>query len=125
MARKIIVLERPDKGHSGRGIEVRVAFWLDVPVSRQPYVTDRQAGVSAVDMGPDRATTAELTALDNGNVTEIVEMVRFPPGTAVPTIKTGLIARYNELQAQVNSDNEIANYGTSWDGTIWTNKVIA
>lgn len=125
MARKIIVLERYDKAMAGRGVEVRVAFWLDIPAARQPFYADRQGPTSVVDAGPDKATAAELAALDAGTVTEVVDTVRFNPGATIAAIRAALVTRYNALQTIENEATEYANYGTSWDGTNWTNRTTA
>ena len=97
MARKIIVLDQV--GLPSDSI-YNVAFWLLVPTARQPFhanatATSRVVGIQA----------AELSAIQAGQVVEVVEAVPYVIGTPLSTIQADLIARYNIAQTAVNNQN--------------------
>lgn len=114
MARQIIVLERTGPGNE---IQFRAAFWLAVPVARQPLLANA-AAVSAV---KDASVTApELAAIQTGAVVEQTDTFRFASGTALAVIEAALQAEFTARQAALTADNRYARYGSSFDGTVWT-----
>jgi len=120
MARKIIILDRV--GYPSDDA-FRVAFWLDVPVARQPFYADA-AFVSAV-IGVDAPDASELSALRSGVVVEVVDTVFMPTGTTLAQLRTRAQAIHTRLQADVTARNLWARYGSFWDGTTWTVKGVA
>jgi hypothetical protein len=115
MARKIIILDRV--GYPSDDA-FRVAFWLDVPVARRPFYANA-AFVSAV-AGTQAPDVTEQAALEEGAVTEVVEVVSFLAGAKLTDIRQELIRRHTRIQAEVTDKNLWARYGTFWDGTAWT-----
>jgi hypothetical protein len=114
MARQIIVLDRlPNAG----GIaQYNVAFWLGVIAARQTFFANAQATSQVKGI-----TAGELTALQNGSVVERVEQYGVDPAKTIAQIQADLVARKNVLQADLDATNQFARYGTSFDGTTWTN----
>ena len=112
MAKQIIILETTDKGR------LRAAFWLAVPAARQPFYAN--SNVSAY----KDATTQEATALQSGAVKE--EVATFViGGLTAGQIRTLLQGEFTRRQAELNAYNPWARFGTSWDGTTWTNSGVA
>jgi hypothetical protein len=110
MPRKIIVLEQV--GETG---DFRVAFWLDVPATRQSFYADPSA------TSLFRAASAEeIAAIRAGAVVERVERFDRPFGGSLAQLRNALVIRYGQLQARVDADNPWVRYGTSYDGTTWT-----
>lgn len=124
MARKIIVLDQPGLPSD---LTYRVAFWLTVPASRQPYQAVLNAGTRSQVIGPAAPTAAELNDFATGAVIEQVVTVPFVPGTPLATILAQLQSLYNAAQAQSDSAafNQWNRYGSSWDGTTWTGVTVA
>lgn len=120
MARQTIILERV--GYPSDDA-FRVAYWLDVPAARQPFYA-QPAFVSAV-IGTEAPDAAELAALRNGAVVEVVEDVFVPVGTTVAQFRARVVARRAALQAEVTNRNLWARYGSFHDGTSWTAKGVA
>lgn len=120
MARKIIILDRV--GYPSDDA-YRVAFWLDVPADRQPFYANA-AFVSEV-IGTEAPSAAELTALRSGAVVEQVDRIWMPVGTSVAQRAARLQAEFNIRQSDVTTRNDWARYGTTWDGTTWTQKGVA
>lgn len=110
MARKIIILDQV-----GDPSDYRVVFWLDVPAARQRFYVNATAKSAFLD-----ATAPELTAIQTGVVTEIVERFNRPNGTTLTTLRTALAARHVELQTKVADYNPWNRYGSSFDGSTWT-----
>ncbi len=123
MARQIIVLEdqNPSRG-DGDPISYRYAFWLTVPTARQSFYANASATSRVKD-----ATTAEITAIQNGSIKETVDNFSAAAGTTLAQIQTGLVAQFNAAQAVLNSSasNAWNRYGTFYDGSAWTMKTTA
>ena len=66
------------------------------------------------------ATTAEITAIQAGQVVEQVDVFEAPIGTPIATIQAALIAAFTRFQARITAFNPTVRYGTSFDGTAWT-----
>lgn len=112
MARKIIILDRLNLPSDQ---DYRVAFWLAVPPERQSFYADATAKSRVIG-----ATGAEVSAIQNGAVVEVVELFPRPAATTLANLRTALIGRFNALQADLTLRNPYDRYGTSWDGTAWT-----
>lgn len=111
MAKKIIVMERvPDAR-----IRLRGVFWIAVPLSKQSGFAD--AGKAS--LYPE-ATAGEIADLRAGRVQELPFDNDWAPGTGVAAIKAALIGVYNDLQSRMDNPGLRQFYGTSWDGTAWT-----
>lgn len=117
MARKIIILERQGMPSD---TNYRVAFWLDVPVARQSMYANPAA--TSVVKG---ATVPELALITSGAVVEVVETVQQPNGAPLANVRNAIVARFNQLQAELNARNLWDRYGTYWDGTSWTAAGVA
>lgn len=111
MARQIIILDRLP----GPVPTFRVVYWLDVPVAVRPYLADPARTSQVVD-----ATAGELTALRDGSVVEVVEVVANHPGRTLPQQLADLVARRAVLQAERDADRTYQRYGSYYDGTSWT-----
>lgn len=122
MARQIIVMEKLPAQDVGNNVGYRIAFWLSVPAARRPFYANASIQSQVAD---GSVTPAELTALQNGSVVEIVEDKQWPPGKTGAQMKADAQTRFTELQAVVNAKNLWPSYGTSFDGNIWTDKAIA
>lgn len=109
MTKRIIILER--QGNQS----FSVAFWLDVPVARQPFY----ANASATSRYKD-ALAAEITAIQSGAIKEVVDNVSADVITNLAGIKTQLQAIYTAKQAAINALNNWDRYGSFFDGTSWT-----
>ena len=108
MATQVIVLETTPKGR------LRAAFWLSVPVARQPFYAD--AGKKSEYKS---ASAGELSAITSGAIVEQVgEFVVC--GMTNAQIRTMLQAEFTARQNAVNAYNPWTRYGTLWDGTTWT-----
>ena len=113
MAKQIIVLETTPKGR------LRAAFWLSVPVARQPFYADAGKKSQYKD-----ATAGELSSITSGAVVEQVgEFV--VGGMTNAQIRTMLQAEFTTRQNAISTDNPWTRYGTSWDGATWTNGGVA
>lgn len=111
MAKQIIILETTDKGR------LRAAFWLAVPAARQRFYADRTTAYKD-------ASAPELSAFQSGAVTEQVAVFTIA-GMTNGQIRTLLQDEFARRQAAVNAYNPWARFGTSWDGTTWTNGGVA
>jgi hypothetical protein len=94
---------------------INYALWAAVPASRQtayanPSATSAWTG----------ATTAEITALQNGSVVESVQSTQFPIGTLPATIEAELVNRFTQYQTQITNANPWAYYGSTYNGSAWT-----
>jgi stage V sporulation protein SpoVS len=112
MAKKIIILTKENK--SGY-FEIQYLFWLTVPVSQQPLRVSATVTSSYRD-----ASTAEIQAIQVGQIAEVSGMVGYTQGTSNATVTADLISRYNSAQVNLNTESQWHYYGTYWDGTSWT-----
>jgi hypothetical protein len=117
MSKKIIVLERVNIPSD---MDFRYVFWADVPTTRQSYY----ANPIATSLYKD-ATTVELTAIQTGVVVETSGIWQSVSGQTVSQIKAALITEFTRYQNHITNDNPIPYYGTSYDGTTWTNVTVA
>lgn len=117
MARKIIVL---DQSGLPSDSNYNVAFWLAVPVARQPFYAN--AAATSVVIG---AQAAEITAIQQGQVVETVQSVSYPAGTTLAAITADLVSRYTAAQDALTTNNPWNRYGSSWNGTSWTPVTVA
>ena len=113
MAKKIIIL---GKQNISNYFEVSYLLWVDVPLEQQtfrinPDATSQYKG----------ATTAEITALKDGSIVEMMGLCSFAEGTIIPTIKAELIGKYNAAQNDVNADTKFSYYGVYYNGANWAN----
>ena len=120
MARQIIIL---DQQGFPSDATYRYVLWATVPAARvaayaNPAATSALQPVANV---PGGITTAELAAIQAGQIVERVGTATFPAGTPAATMATFVIGQWNSFQAQITASNPWGRYGTSWDGTAWTN----
>jgi len=108
MAKQIVVLETTAKNR------LRVAFWLSVPVARQPFYADSNKKSRYKD-----ATAGELSAITSGAVAEQVGEFTVD-GLTITQVRALLSAEFTKRQNDINTYNPWSRYGTSWDGTTWT-----
>lgn len=109
MAKKIIILERM---RSDDLIDIKVAFWTDVPLANQVADATRKSAFAG-------ATPAELAALRSGSVAETSKRMTWPKGTALPSIRSDLIAEHARIQTNTTAVNPKQLYGAYWDGSAW------
>ena len=121
MAREIIVLsveKRPDNSTHLSGV-----FWLTTPASLvvpRPGLTSAVPSSTTVSWG---VTSAELTALQNGTVTEQAwDSGQVPSGTTLAQIETGLVNLFNAAQTALNAKATAASYIGSFFDSVngWT-----
>lgn len=117
MARKIIILERVNMPSDQ---DFRVAFWIDVPASRQAFY----ANPAAVSVVKD-ATQAELDAIKAGAVVEEVQAMPARANATQAQLLAALVTRYTARQAEFSARNPWARYGSYWDGSSWTGVTVA
>ena len=115
MAKKIIFLERL----STQKASFRVAYWADVPSARQTFYADASKASAWGD-----ASAAEIIALQNGSVVERVETFSAQVQRTRAEIKMALQVRWVAFQAEINAANPWNFYGSSWDGTAWTDEGV-
>jgi hypothetical protein len=122
MARRAIILENTTADSPGADIEIRVALWADVPVSRQPFYA-RAGAVSAY----RNATNAENTAIASGALAESVQVIPRPAGTTNAQLRNAVEQALTAWQAYVTSFNPWARYGSSFDSatSTWTGVTVA
>ena len=118
MAQLIIILERM----SMTPPTFRYCLRATVPEARQAYYADPfKTSIYK------NATGEDLTAMKAGALVE--RSSEFAVGTStIAQVKAALIEAQAEFQARVNEDREWnpqKYLGTSWDGTTWTNVVVA
>jgi hypothetical protein len=123
-SKRVIILEGKDATRT-----YRVCYWLDVPAIRRPFY----ANANRVSAYRD-ATAAELTALRDGSVAEVVETVTFPLARTVAQIQGDLAARWQAGQTAMTNGgailgvetNQFERYGTflAGDGSAWTNITV-
>lgn len=133
MARKITILELLADNADAQ--IYRVVFWLTAPTGREPYYAD---GAKASVMAGTTAapTTAELAALRDGKVVEVVDNVsldkKSPTDGHVYTLAefnaaatAKLQAQHTAMQGQVDLYNPRRFYGTTWsDENGWVVKTL-
>ncbi|GAC1700095.1 MAG: hypothetical protein NVS9B4_00850 [Candidatus Acidiferrum sp.] len=127
MARQIIILENHTPGAGPTEPQIyKYLFWLNVPVGRQPYFANA-AATSAANKGPNAATAAELLAIQNGAVKEVIETINVAPGTSIAQIQAILTSALTAAQSALSSPsaNPWVHYGSSHDGSIWTINTVA
>lgn len=117
MARKIIILERLNEPSDQ---DFRYLCWCDVPQGRESlYANEKKESVFK------DATADETAALQEGRVVEFVDVLSNPAGATRAQIKAKLQAKFAEFQARVTNYNPGKFYGSSWDGSTWTDGGIA
>jgi hypothetical protein len=94
---------------------INYALWAVPPADRQPAYANPNATSAWIN-----ATTAEITALQNGSVVESVQSTQFPTGTSPATIEAELVSRFNQYQTQISNANPWAYYGSTYNGSTWT-----
>lgn len=91
-------------------------LWADVPVARQSFY----ANINAKSAWKD-ALAADNVNLQTGAVAELQDTLRVPNGATLAQIKAFLEQRWADFQSKVTSGNPWVYYGTTWNGTLWTN----
>ena len=109
MAKRVIVLEKQGPG------QFRVAYWLAVPASRQPFY----ANPAATSQWKD-ASGAEVAQLQSGEVREVVETYSSEGAPTLSLVQAAFEERWTNLQAETTVYNPWLRYGSYWDGTTWT-----
>lgn len=99
---------------AGNRISYQLAFWYDVPASRQVfYATPSKKSAW---LG---ATTQDNTNLQNGSVYE--EVVTYSPDGSqnLAQLEAGAQALWTQRNAIFQANNPWVNYGSTFDGTSW------
>lgn len=125
MARKVIITKREQTGAAGSFV-FNYALWADVPAARQRFYANPNAGsvvIAEASAGDGGITAAELAAIRSGAVRE-----RAGSGTwvnyaaAKPDLQQAQADWQNEVSGNAPFVNEWNRYGSSFDGTSWTDK---
>lgn len=116
--RKVILLDRLALGTIDESY--RVAFWLEVPVERQPFYANPQAASVVKNI-----TTEELTDLRAGRFVEAVVDLTRPQGISETEARAMLEASYTRRQQELHALNPWDRYGTYWDGDAWHDVTVA
>lgn len=119
--KKIVILERLDEPSD---YNFRVAFRIIIPAAKQLFYSDGTK-TSAYPY----AAAALIAAIQAGQVEEVVEVMHWtrdasgnpPPLNAVAA---DMETRYNQIQTEMNTRNPWVRYGTSWDGSAWTQEGV-
>jgi hypothetical protein len=111
---RAIVLDSPDA--STARANFRIALWFDVPAARQKfYAGKKPLGSIWID-----ALTADNTAITTGAVVE--EVINYQPDTAksAGAMEAEVAGIWTARQAAITAYNVWPNYGSTWDGTVWS-----
>jgi len=119
----LIILDQPAPEAGPGRSPYRIAFWADVPVSRQGFYAN--ASVTSAWSG---ATATDITALRNGSVVE--EVITFNPDTGATFTAMGatLTTMQATYQTSINAYNPWGYYGTYYVSTAtpaWTTVTTA
>lgn len=117
MANLVVVLEQT--ANNGQ-IGFRYALRAVPPVARQGFYANSNAKSQWKD-----CPAGEITSLQSGALVETVRQQNWPTGTSLNVIKSALQAEQVAFQADISGRNDWPYYGTTWDGTAWTNVVTA
>lgn len=112
MAKRIVILERINEPSD---LAFQFVLWADVPVARQARYADPNATSAYAE-----ATAAEIDAIKTGAVAEQLGSGTAAAGTPLAQIYAKLETRWEQWQDEVNTRNPWVRYGSSWDGTTWT-----
>lgn len=114
ITKRVIVLEQQNTAP----LMFRYAMWADVPSVRQPFYAAAQSGMASAWKD---AAAADNTALQNGSVTERVDVATFLPGTTLVQAEAVLAAVWAAWNTSVQNANPWLRYGSFMDtaGT-WT-----
>jgi len=116
ITKRIIILEQLNAAP----ITYRYLMWADVPAARQPFYAAKQT--SMVSAWKD-AAAADNTALQNGSVTERVDIATMAPGDTIAAGEARLQAVWTAFQAEINAANPWVHYGTFMDTSSAWNPV--
>lgn len=125
MARKIIVTKREQTGSVGTFV-FNFTLWADVPAARQRFYANPDATsavIAEASAGDGGITAAELAAIRSGAIRERSGSSSWPNyAAAKPDLQTAQADWQNEVNGNAPFVNEWNRYGSSWDGTTWTDK---
>lgn len=116
--KQIIILE---KVVGASVVSYKYALWAAVPLARQPFYTRPTTYKSAW----KDAALADNTALQAGQIVELVESFSTPTSQSLAQIKALLEARFTAFQTDITSTNLWDRYGSYFDGVTWTNGGVA
>lgn len=115
MAKRIIILE-----HLRSDVNtVQYVLWAVVPPTRKLFYADPNAVSAYRDTTP-----SEIIAIQDGSVTEKIFSIQVKEGTTKPQLKSLLESLWSKYQDEISTINPWKNYGTSWDGTVWSNEGV-
>jgi hypothetical protein len=114
ITKRVIVLEQIGTSP----LMFRYLMWADVPATRQAFYAAKQANM--ISAWKD-AQPADNTALQNGSVTEFVDVTAMQAGDTLLTAEARLQAIWTAFQATINATNNWSRYGSFMDTTnTWT-----
>lgn len=114
VTKRVIILEQTGTAP----LTFRYLMWADVPAARQSFYAAQQATMTSVWKD---AAAADITALQNGSVTERVESTTMAAGDTLVTAQTRLQAVWLSFQTSVTNTNPWLRYGSFMDTTnVWT-----
>lgn len=114
IAKRVIVLEQTGTAPP----TYRYAMWADVPAVRQPFYAAKQ---SAMVSAWKDAAAGDVTALQNGSVTERVDSTTMNAGDTLATAQARLQAVWAAFQAEITASNPWLRYGSFMDtANSWT-----
>lgn len=119
ISKRVIILEKL----GAAPLSYRYAMWADVPAARQPFYAAKQA--TSVSLWKD-AAAGDNTALQNGSVTERVDVTTMLAGDNLAAAMTRLQAIWTAYQAEITAANSWDRYGSFMDtSNAWTNGGVA
>ena len=114
ITKRVIILEQTNSSPQ----TYRYLMWADVPAARQAFYAAKQSGM--VSAWKD-ASAADITALQNGSVTERVDSTTMNNGDTLNTAMTRLQAIWTAFQAEITAANPWVRYGSFMDtSNSWT-----
>jgi len=114
VARQIVFIER--EVVPAPATVWKAVLWVTVPVARQAFYAKPPTWKSAF----SGATVQELADLRAGVIAEKVQRLSSPNGQTFNQAKADFELDWQQFQNYVNNYNPWNRYGTSWDGTGWT-----
>lgn len=114
---KIVIFTTPAKGADS---DVQYSFYLYPPAANQKFYRQPNGQPSG-----NVATAQEITDYKNGVFIEEPGAFQVPSGWTNAQIRTELQNRYTARDTTFQAEQAKWNrYGSVWDGTTWTTRVI-
>jgi hypothetical protein len=114
ITKRVIVLEQTNTSP----LMFRCALWADVPSTRVAFYAAAQSGMTSAWKD---ASAGDITALQNGTVTERVDTFTVPIGSTLVQAEAILAANWTAWNTSIQNGNPWVRYGTFMDtSNVWT-----